>query len=509
MKLQTNLPQNADFFEKYAELITSLSSVATIAQIITGLCEIGILYGLIFPSMVDVLPPQYVGFCAMLGAVICAALLQIGLKKVYPHAVRAILHQHFKGLYLWFTIFIFILTGAMLAASITLSWQGSKDIADFAVSKPVEKTTTKSDSLKNVDFATAQRLFTSDSATIETKYKGKAEALTAEFNSRISTNEGKASQAAGTAPSWSKSLRATATALRGEMTTKLATLQADKAAEIEAKANDRKKAMDRAATRNDGEAATIATDNTTAKNEVKEKKDKYKGYIGYFTLMCYVFFLSVFTMNEIYHKGANIEIKPLPTQRHFNPSIFAEWIETVKEKLDVYFRTKIQDWADKTPAQPLPLSMAALYDFKADLLTDTIKIETTGKQTKIVKLPLKVHRIAAEKQDDTTIKADETPVKIRQIGFKKQDETTDDTKPKDDNTAVHNDFRSTDNFRDDTKTKMVTSGDFGKCEHCGDDFFRNHKKQRFCKEECRKDAWKNKTGRDFDLTVKNKERRKR
>jgi hypothetical protein len=283
MKLQTNLPQNADFFERYASLIHSLTGVATIAQFITGACEIGILYSLLCPSFADVVPPQYLGFVAMLGAVICAAMLQMGLKTIYPHAVRAILHRHFTGLYLWFSVFIFILTLSILAASICLSWQGSKDIAEYAVSKPIEKTTTKSDSTKNADFATAQRLFTSDSATIETKYKGKAEALTAEFNSRISTNEGKANQTANSAPSWSKSLRATATALRGEMTTKLATLQADKAAEIEAKANDRKKSIDRADNRADSEAATIANDNTTAKNEVSTKKNRYKGYIGYFT----------------------------------------------------------------------------------------------------------------------------------------------------------------------------------------------------------------------------------
>jgi hypothetical protein len=493
MKLQTNLPQNADFFERYAELITSLSSVAIIAQFITGVCEIGILYGLIFPSLVDILPPQYVGTCAMTGAVICAALLQIGLKTVYPHAVRAILHRHFKGLYLWFSIFIFILTAAMLAASITLSWQGSKDIADFAVSKPIEKTMSKSDSIKNADFATAQRLFTSDSTTIETKYKGKSEALTAEFNSRISTNEGKASQTVNSAPSWSKSLRAQAASLRGEMATKLAQLQADKAAEIEAKANDRKKAMDRATTKNDGEAATIANDNTTAKNEVKEKKEKYKGYIGYFTLMCYIFFLSVFTMNEIYHKGAAIEIKPIPSQRHFNPSVFAEFIETVKEKLDVFFRTKIQNWADETPPQPLPLSMSALYDFKADVLTDTIKIQTTGKETKVVKLPLKVHKIAALKQDEIK---EETPTKVRVIGFNKRDDTKDDTMEKE---AIRNAYNAMSKTVTDTSKYTILNCAF---EPCGQPFERHTTFQKYCCEEHRIAAFESRTGRQLKKQAK-------
>jgi hypothetical protein len=90
---------------------------------------------------------------------------------------------------MWFSIFIFILTLAMLTASITLSWQGSKDIADFAVSKPIEKTTLRSDSTKNADFLTAQRLFTSDSATIETKYKGKLEAIESDKMNEINVVE--------------------------------------------------------------------------------------------------------------------------------------------------------------------------------------------------------------------------------------------------------------------------------------------------------------------------------
>lgn len=493
MKLQTNLPQNADFFERYAELITSLSSVATIAQFITGVCEIGILYGLIFPSLVDILPPQYVGLCAMSGAVICAALLQIGLKTVYPHAIRAILHGHFKGLYLWFSIFIFILTLAMLAVSMTLSWQGSKDIADFAVSKSIEKTTTKSDSTKNADFATAQRLFTSDSATIETKYKGKSEALTAEFNSRIGASEGKANQTVNSAPLWSKSLKAQAVALRGEMATKLATLQAEKAAEIEAKANDRKKAIDKADSRADNETATIKNDNITAKNEVNEKKTKYKGYIGYFTLMCYIFFLSVFTMNEIYHKGAAIEIKPIPSQRHFNPSVFAEFIETVKEKLDVFFRTKIQNWADETPPQPLPLSMSALYDFKADVLTDTIKIQTTGKETKVVKLPLKVHKIAALKQDEIN---EETPTKVRVIGFNKRDDTKDDTTEKE---AVRNAYNAMSKTVTDTSKYTILNCAF---EPCGQPFERRTTFQKYCCEEHRISAFESRTGKQLKKQAK-------
>jgi hypothetical protein len=323
---------------------------------------------------------------------------------------------------------------------------------------------------------TAQRLFTSDSATIETKYKGKLEAIESDKMNEINVVERNAKGKQ-------------ATSLRAELKTKLAKLQADKAAEIETKANDRKKSMDRATDRNDGDAATIATDNTTSKNEVATKKSRYKGYIGYFTLMCYVFFLSVFTMNEIYHKGANIEIKPLPSQRHFNPSVFAEFIETVKEKLDVFFRTKIQDWADKTPPQPLPLSMSALYDFKADVLTDTIKIETTGKETKVVKLPLKVHKIAAIGKEDNQAAQ-------RQIGFRKDDNTKGDTAEKE---AVRNAYNATNMSISNTTKYTILNCAF---EPCGQLFERRTTFQKYCCEEHRIAAFESRTGRQLKKQAK-------
>lgn len=508
MKILKSMPNDTAFFERYADLTHSLTKVATIAQIVTGGAEIGILYALLFGSINDLAPSQ-APTLTMIAAVFCAALLQFGLKKVFPYSVRAILYKRFKGLDLAFSIAVFILTIALLGVSIFLSWHGSKDIAAFAVKPPTEKTTTAQDSAKNAVMIAANGRFTTDSATIETKYKGKSEALTAEFNSRIGTNETKASQTAAASPSWSKSLRAQAAALRGEMATKLATLQADKATELQAKAEKRQSDIDKATERADNQADVILGENKAAKAKADDKAKSYSGYIGYFTLFCYVFFLFTYILNEIYHKGAKIDLTPVPSQRHFNPSVFAEWIEALKERIDVNLRTKVYNFANETKAQPLPDAVRSLYDFKANTFEEVLQVQSDFEKMKVVKLPTKRHKIAATAKDDTTKKADETPSKVRQIGFKKQDDTTDDVTEKRDDTAVHNDFRSTGNLGDDTKTIVVTGGDFGKCENCGNDFYRNHKKQRFCGEDCRKDAWKNKTGRDFDLSVKNKERRKK
>jgi hypothetical protein len=476
MKLQKTLPQNAAFYERYADLIHSLTKVATISQVVTGATEIGILYALLSKAFSDILPPQYIAFCAMIGAVFCAALLQIGLKKVFPYSVCALLFKRFKGLDLAITIGVFILTVALLVVSVFLSWSGAKDIADFAIQSPTTKTTDKADSLKAADVAIAQRVFSSDSATIETKFKGKVEAIQSEYQSRIAEIE-----------RYSNGKQATS--MRAELKTKLAKLDSDKATEIEAKASIRQQAFDRAESRNSNETATITTDNGEAKAKAKQKQDRYGSYIGYFTAFCYVFFLCVFALNEIYHKGANIEIKPLPSQRHFSPSVIALFIETVKEKTDVFFRTKIQAFADKTAAQPLPSAVSALYDFKADVLTDTVKVETKAKETKVIKLPLKlpfIPGIAATAEIVTE------PSEKRQIGFNK-------TKPKDDSQADDKDNQRNASIRNAYESNETSKYTILNCayEVCGKPFERRTTFQKYCCEDHRIAAFEYRTGRQL------------
>jgi hypothetical protein len=59
--------------------------------------------------------------------------------------------------------------------------------------------------------------------------------------------------------------------------------------------------------------------------------------------------------------------------------------------------------------------MSALYDFKADVLTDTVKIETVGKETEVIKLPLKMPRTAKVAADNEPDNQSERPQ--RKIGF--------------------------------------------------------------------------------------------
>jgi hypothetical protein len=482
MKTRFSLPKDTAFFNKYAVLVHSLARFGGIAQIISGLTEIGVLYALIFSQLKDIFP-TIAPTISIVGAMVTASMLQVGLRLSFPYSVRAFVYSRFKGLDLAFSIVVILLTASLLTVSALLSWHGSKDIVDTFLPPPTLSNTVKADSLLNTSSIAAQRQFTSDSATISAKFSGKIEATKATLQTQIESTERTAANAGIKAAIWSKELQAKAKILRGEMAAKLAQLESDKASEIEAISKQRNTATGEATARRNKEADNIETDNTIAKTTAKIKTAKYGGYLGFFTLFCYVFFCLSVTLDELLKKGSQIESVPLPTNYHFLPPIFDELKTAVSDRYNHWARSLIQAFADKTPSAPLPESLHSLYDFKAEPFTDTLSIVTEGasnNDVKIIKLPMRKPKIAALK---TTEGGDiNTSTKTRQIGFfgeKNEGETTDKNDP---TASVY-----TASVGDKTKV----------CLHCSKSYIYSIHNQKYCCEDCRIAAFEVRTGRQL------------
>ena len=489
MQTKNLIAKNKQFFERYAHLVTSLSTVATIAQIIAASCEIGILYSLFSSALSDFITGYWLNIFSITLSLVCASMLQIGVKLIYPYAVRAILHKHFKGLEMALSIGIFILTVSLLTCSVTLSFSGSKEIAETLVQKPILKNHIRADSLKNIDVAQSNKLFSIDSTNTESKYSGKVAATNTDYLLRIAQIERKGSHA---------------TSIRAELKTVLANLETEKATEMQEISLERKKLVSQSDSRADSETIIVNADNLAAKSEADQKKLKYKNYIGYFAIFCYLFFLSIFTLNEIYKKGAEIKTKAKPSQRHLSASLISELKETVLEKFDVWARTLIYAMAEKTPAQPIPNSIRALQEHEFDLLTDTVKIQSEAVTTRVVKIPIKVHKVAASTENSDG----KTDAPRQTIGFKTANNSSNDGKNYDgksiDITASV--IGNTDGKNYDGKTLQMNDGNSRICAYCNSRFIYSIHNQKFCSEDHRKAAWAQKTGKAFDLELKNKER---
>jgi len=475
MKLFKSLPSQVEFYEKYADLIHSLTKVSLIASIITGICELSIITALIKPTIADIFP-NVANFLSIGLSFVFASLLQISLRKVFPHLVRSILNKQFKGLHLPFTIVVFLLTIGLLTASIFLSYKGSAEIGTLAVSIPQAKSTNSSDSLSSAASLSARLLYSSDSATIETKYGGKVEAINSTYTSQINAIE--------------RNGYNHATSLRAELKTKLGQLKTDKASELEEKATKRDESISRSALRNEREVSTIGSDSKAEIEKAKLKQASYSGYLGYFTFFCYFFCLSAFILDEIFKKGSKIEIKPLTAQRHHSESIFADFAEAIKERIDVFFRSKIIAFTNCTKAHSLPSEMRVLYNHEANNLKDVIKIQSEAQNAKVIKLPMKIFKVASS--------ATETEEKSQRqsIGFKTQQGTNNngntETLPTANNQrtfAVHSSNVENTTEKSNEKTRN--------CLHCGEAYIYSIHNQKYCSESHRIAAYELRSGKEL------------
>ena len=102
--------------------------------------------------------------------------------------------------------------------------------------------------------------------------------------------------------------------------------------------------------------------NAAAIAETKGRVEKYGSGLGWFTVVCLLVFVLSVALNEIHRKGAGIEEAVQPTQYDFSPGILEEANNAAFERINYIFRAQIKRFADATPAPPLPLAPAPLYD---------------------------------------------------------------------------------------------------------------------------------------------------
>jgi len=70
MRFRLTLPQNEVFFQRYAGLVPTLSKLGYLAQVVSALTEIGILFALIRGAIADVAPPMVATGAGLIGAIL-------------------------------------------------------------------------------------------------------------------------------------------------------------------------------------------------------------------------------------------------------------------------------------------------------------------------------------------------------------------------------------------------------------------------------------------------------
>ncbi len=366
MKSFLTLPKDSDFFNRYARLIPALKISGYLAQIVSALTELGVLFTAIHTSLVFFVPGQaWLG--AIVGAFIGVAIIETGLRVLLPYSVRAILHRRFSGLDLPLTIIVWGACAVLLSAGTLMSYHGSRDVVDRVKPKPKLEATTAAD----MEYQEAERkvltTWRTDSTEIAVRYGAQLDATKAQYAALIAQASGKlknieAKERPGQRFSTAKNqVRERVATLEAEQAGKLATLQTEKSKEMSTASGRKNEALASAAAALGKVKARTEKANSETIAETDKRTNRYKGGLSWFTVLAHLILIVSVAVDEIHKKGSGIETKVVPTQYDFSGSILSELFHAMGCRWNQFVRERIRRIEESTPPPPLPLSPNELY----------------------------------------------------------------------------------------------------------------------------------------------------
>lgn len=477
MRFFSSLPKDEAFYNRYAALLPTLRRLGYLAQIISALTEVGVIYALVYGSVSDFFP-HLAAPAAAFGAILGTAFIEVGLRQFLPFSARAILHRRFAGLDRLMTAFILAAAVGLMATSAILSFHGSKTIVETVAPPPALRSTAAADSLAAASSAAARSDFQRDSAEIAQRYAALFQAQKTAYSAKIqnarrleaSTNEGERRKG-----------RAQVAALEADRAAVLADLEGRKAGEMSAAVGRKAGTVGRIEADRAAVGLEVATANAAAVQKSEAKVRQYGGGLAWFTVVCLVVLVLAVSLEEMFCKGSGLEQVAQPNQYHFSAGVFSEFWETLWEKWNYNARTRIRRWADKTPPPPKPVEPSTLYEL-ADWKPRRVTLRTAPEA------PLSAHNGAhvgtSHNLRDASARAVHIPA------------AKDAPPPLDAPASV---TRARDNA-------AVTPDPFAKdCAQCGQPFAAKVAWQRFCCEGCKLAHHEERHGgRRFDPTYKRK-----
>ena len=372
MKIQQTLPQNEEFFSRYAALIPTLYKFGFLAQTVQALTEMSIVYAVIYSRAVEFSPQNAVTISAA-GAILLPLVLAVGLRKFLTFSVRAILNKHFTGLDGWMTALIFAITAALLLSSGSLSFHGAKDMIEIASPPPAQSGTDKADNRRTDEESRTLSKFSRDSALVAANFSAKIQATRSKYQAQIRETQLTTSRAKAQserAAGWGK-----IEGLKAEMSAALASIQATKADSLSALFSARERRLSDVLSDHKKATDKVETANTENLQKFQTRTNKYGGLLAYFTLFCLGFAALTITLYEMHCKGSGIKPVALPNQYHFSQGVFEELTNALSDKFQYHSRNAIRAIERSTPAPPMPAPPPTLYEL-GEMRPYRLKIET-------------------------------------------------------------------------------------------------------------------------------------
>lgn len=371
MKFRFTLPKNEQFFQRYAGLVPTLSKLGYLAQVVSALTEVGILFALIRNAVADIAPPMLAGVVGIVGALLATAFIEIGLRKFLPFSARQILNKRFAGLDLVMSVAIFTASFLLLSASGALSFYGSKETVAAVVPPAKTKGTGAIDTTVHSHRQIAIAHYQRDSAAIAGRYASQIAALesahkasTDAANTRlrgIEVRERNTGQSFSTQKVTIKTGIADATAAHAA---KMATLTEAGAKEMQSLQTHHSE-LEKDLMRERAEwLADLKAGNDAAETKREKQVSAWGGSVAWFTVLCLAVLILAIALQEVHAHGSDIQEEALPNEYYFREGVVSAYINALSDRWHSFAFTWIKGFEDNTPEPPEPAKPPVLYEYE-------------------------------------------------------------------------------------------------------------------------------------------------
>jgi hypothetical protein len=369
MKKRMSLPQNQDFFDRYATLTPTLYRLGWLGQVISALLEFGPLYAILRMGLQDI-TPTYAHPIALVGALVFTLFIEIGLRKFGTYSARSIVHKRYKGLDLAMTVIVILIFLTCALSSGVLSFKGSYDLTEYGMGNAqglaVLDTAAHQEQLHQ-NYTQYQR----DSNTLATGFAAQIQSTRNKYQARINALKSDIVYYQNRAKRKKKSYQSAI----DKKNRVIERVKEQQQYFIDSLTHSQSAGLANLQNKRDSSQQAIMAVWTTTQTDTKQsnetktdkhnsKINRYGGFLGAITLIALaIVILSIF-MQEIIHKGADMEEKALPNDYYFRESVWAELVNMLSDKFNYKLRNWIGKYSEKTPPPPPMQTPPTIYHIK-------------------------------------------------------------------------------------------------------------------------------------------------
>lgn len=391
MKRIKSLPENEEFYTRYAPLIKGATPVSWLGQIMSGVTEFAAFFFMISAAFYGFGQTVIIAF-AIVGSTVGVLVLEIAKRFFVPYGVRQIVYRRFDGAERFISILLICAGAVSLCMSSVVSWVGSKYAVEAIYPEAEQKDKSAIDSLTRAEQAQINDRWTADSAAVAARYAPQLSAISKAArsaygakNRELSALESRERKTGQNYSSKKSAIKIELSEINADRDAKLAAIEQQKGAELAALQLTRSNAIAAIQARQGREWEAIDQFNTTNRDKKDKAVASYGGGLAIFCVVADALLLILCIISEIHKKKSGITEKIVFHAYDHAPGLWDEFSEALTERWNSYIRRKIARFSAKTKEPVIPETAKQIIDFSGVGNTRlNLRVEDGGERQEMV-----------------------------------------------------------------------------------------------------------------------------